>query len=1115
MQKKLAIYFKRQWIIAHPTESGGNIIDEIAKALRERFPDYSVEQPATDTIYIHFDADKNSAEEIKKILSDLSVCSYRVDESIESIDLGDSDKENEEETPKEDSGEDSDGELGADEPVPDEEDESEEEAKRREERRKRIAETLERLRNVGDAFEEDEDGHDPVVEEGKELAYYSKEAEELSEALNEKIKGQRHAVSEFAEGMFGIRMFGNEGKGPRGLFLFAGPPGVGKTYLAETAAKMLKYPYLRVDMSEFSDKESGSDFNGVHPSYKSAHAGHVTGFVDEHPHCVLLFDEVEKAHVSILHLFLQILERGALRDIFMDKEVSFRDTIIIMTTNAGKNLYEDPEKNLVALTSKTVLNALKTDVDPVTQRPFFPAPIVSRMSAGSIVMFNHLEPFSLREITAAELNSKLKELSERSKLETEADENVATAILYSLGGASDARSLKGAVHSLVRRELLDVMRHIPKNYEEGKIKHLKVSVDLENASDAIRNMFVAEKPVGVLVFGGEEIKKKFSRLRNTGVKFYYTDTVKRAKEYLKRDVDCVFLDVTCGERSVNVMVADLEDGDSAGMDLFRYLNDYHAEVPVYILNTDDIDGDSNSFLSFIRRGARDVFDVRKGADVKGQIRSLSSGVLMSAVSRKLARSSQVLSYNCKQIFDPEQESAEICLSAFALKRAVDAEDSDSVIADIKRPDVKFSDVIGAKEAKKALKIFIDALKDPSSVRGRMPRGVLLYGAPGTGKTLLAKAMAGESDVAFIQKNSTEFFKQYVGEGPRAVRELFKTARRYAPAIIFLDEVDAFAKMRTGSDTTASDEKILNTFLSEMDGFIFDEKRPVFILAATNYEIEESSGSPRLIDPAFSRRFDRKIRLELPDTDDREEFLRYYFKKNGVEMDGAALRNIAVRSYGKSPADLEMIVEHVLRRSAKPTPADLDGAFEDYCYGEEREWDKEAVKKTAYHEAGHTVINCLFGGKPAYVTIVSRGNFGGYMLRGDEKKFGYTRNEILENICCCLGGRAAEIVCYGEEAGISTGASEDLASATRMAKGMICDYGMLENHLASLTGRDREAPIGSPLYTEINKILTEQLNRTVSLLKEHKNVLSKLAEQLLEKNSLTEEEIQKILGPKLK
>ena len=220
-----------------------------------------------------------------------------------------------------------------------------------------------------------------------------KRTDAIREILSKSVYGQDHAISAFASGYFQAELTAATQKHrdkPKATFLFAGPPGTGKTFLSEQVATALKLPFMRFDMSEYSDKESNLEFAGSDKVYKNGSEGNVTGFVAKNPKCILLFDEVEKAHLNIIHLFLQILDAGRLRDNYTDEEVSFTDAIIIFTTNAGRQMYEDDSINLLTASRKSILQALSTDVNPITGSALFPPAICSRFAFGNVIMFNHM-----------------------------------------------------------------------------------------------------------------------------------------------------------------------------------------------------------------------------------------------------------------------------------------------------------------------------------------------------------------------------------------------------------------------------------------------------------------------------------------------------------------------------------------------------------------------------------------------------------------------------------------------------------------------------------------------------------------------------------------------------
>ena len=739
---------------------------------------------------------------------------------------------------------------------------------------KRRAELLERLHRMMRAIDEDDERTpDEGRREKDEVIPLSEllcKIDDIRAQLNEKIKGQSRAIEEFLANLFSAEVNALEKRhSPRALFLFAGPPGVGKTYLAETAAGILGLPFLRLDMSAYSDKEvSVISFRGISPSYKEAAPGIVTSFVNDHPRCVLLFDEIEKAHANVIQLFLQILEGGHCRDFYKEEEVSFTDTIIIMTTNAGRNLYESTGKtNFTSVSSAMILNALATDIDPVTKQPFFPAAVLSRIAEGSVVMFNHLDSTALRSIVRATFEDIAEIIRRRFGIKVTYEKQVEDVVLFE-AGAADARSLKKHARALFERELLSLLELIQREGRAKalqKLKEVRFTVDRGSVTDEVRPLFVRDKKPRVLLFSADsEDLVKYAAGRK--ILLSVCSELDEAKNLLRGEVDLVVADVFCGCRNRAYAPGDPEDMDSDGNEFFRYVREFYDELPIYVLDSRILGEDA--FRSYIRGGGSGVLTCAEGETFASALADRCESAVTQKQQSALQRQHKVLAYNCAQVFAANGKKAEIKIASLCLKRNVGVDDSLLLLEDTMRPAIRFQDVIGAEEAKEALCWYIDYMKDPRKylAKGtRAPRGILLYGPPGTGKTLLAKAMAGESEVTFIQKNATEFFERYVGEGPKAIRKAFAVARKYAPAVLFVDEVDAIAKTRTGSEFTHSSEELLNTFLSEMDGFVFDEKRPVLVMAATNFAIEGGEGSRRVLDPAFVRRFDRCIEVGLPNT----------------------------------------------------------------------------------------------------------------------------------------------------------------------------------------------------------------------------------------------------------
>lgn len=960
-----------------------------------------------------------------------------------------------------------------------------------------------------------------TLERNEKLLGIAMETKKLTTAISEEVKGQNHAIEKLINGYFKMCAFAPKGarKGARATFLFAGPPGVGKTMLAELFAEQLKLPFLRVDMSEFSEDESHCSFNGLNPSYKAASEGKVTGFVDKHPKCVVLFDEVEKAHINTLHLFYQMLDRGELEDVYHQRPISFKDAILIFTTNAGRNLYEDGTAiNLSTVSDKTVIKALKTDINAQTGEPYFPEALVSRMSTGTIVMFDHLQPLALYEILERRLAKQVKALQEDYDVKFTMKDEVLSVLLYEEGGRADARVLTAKADRFIAEELRELLNRMPKeslNALKKRRLNIKVGVDLDGAPAEIKGYFTQAK-VKALVLCSEEKKAELPKI--SGVQYVFAHSLKEAKRLSRTDISFAMVDVFFGLPLNSPLPSSADDVLSDGVEFVLYLKTYAPELLCYAL-CDERDGYTvEAYESLLSSGVRGLlpFSPTDTAPYKKAMLGVKKNTQIGQASVALARSNMQISFNSAQYFSEDGMEVEVRLQRLVLARSVNAEDSEGLVSDTARPKVKFSDVIGANDAKETLQEFIGFLKDPKAYTAkgiRPPRGVLLYGPPGTGKTLIAKALAGETNVAFLQKNSTEFFRSYVGDSARSVRELFRLARRYAPAIIFIDEVDAFAKNRTGGLGSGVDAQILNAFLSEMDGFIYDEKRPVLIVAATNYTINDEDGAGRMLDPAFVRRFDRKIKIDLPNTAERAEFIHYYLKKHEItNISEGTVQTLALRSYACSPADLEMIVELAIRNARGKDLTDelLTEAFDMERFGEANKVSQESLLQTTYHEAGHTLVAYLCGEKPTFVTNISRSNFGGYMLHEiDDLRTTRTRQELLDRICCALAGRCAELAVFGGEKGLTTGASGDLRTANELAVEIVNNYAMTGG-LVTMDVKTYGTAVGQILYEKVEKILLEQYERAMQLIENNRAKLEKLTDELMKKNSLTKDEIMAVL-----
>ncbi len=443
--------------------------------------------------------------------------------------------------------------------------------------------------------------------------------------------------------------------------------------------------------------------------------------------------------------------------------------------------------------------------------------------------------------------------------------------------------------------------------------------------------------------------------------------------------------------------------------------------------------------------------------------------------------------------------------------------------------VTFKDVAGADEEKAELEEIVEFLKDPkrfSTLGARIPKGVLLVGPPGTGKTLLARAVAGEAGVPFFSISGSDFVEMFVGVGASRVRDLFETAKKNAPCIIFIDEIDAVGRHRGAGLGGGHDEReqTLNQLLVEMDGFSGNDG--IIIIAATN--------RPDILDPALLRpgRMDRQIIVNRPDVKGREEILKVH-ARNKPFADDIRLGTIAKRTPGFTGADLENVLNEAAllaarKRENQINNADVDEAIDRVMAGPEkrsRVISEHERKLVAFHEAGHAVIGYYISNADTVhkVTIIPRGMAGGYTVTlPKEDRYFMTRQEMLDRICGLLGGRVAEEIVLGE---ISTGASNDLERVTGIARQMVTEYGM-SDRLGPMQYGSRQGQVflGKDISQEANysdrvayeideemkQIIESCHKRTKDILTERRNKLDALANLLLEKETIDEEEIRTLM-----
>ncbi len=437
----------------------------------------------------------------------------------------------------------------------------------------------------------------------------------------------------------------------------------------------------------------------------------------------------------------------------------------------------------------------------------------------------------------------------------------------------------------------------------------------------------------------------------------------------------------------------------------------------------------------------------------------------------------------------------------------------------RKTKIKFDDVAGLEEEKNEMIEIVDFLKRPekyTKMGARVPKGVLLYGKPGTGKTLIAKAIAGEADVPFISMSGSEFIEMFAGLGASRVRSLFKKARKLAPCIVFIDEIDAIGSRRTSnSGAETENNQTLNQLLVEMDGFSSEET--IIVLAATN--------RPEMLDKALLRpgRFDRQITIPAPDLKGRLEILKIHSKDKKL-ADDVNLESIAEDTAGFTGAELENILNEAAIVATKSKHDeikndDIEEAVKKVTVGlekRERVISEKDKRLTAYHEAGHAVVSRYLPTQTNVkeVSIIPRGVAGGYtMYKTNEDKYYISKTEMHEKLIALLGGRAAEKLVLND---ISTGASNDIEVATQIARDMVTKYGMSDT-LGPIDFQGKEPyemqmfgeNIGDKIGLEVKSLIDTAYNDAIILLNQHRDKLDIIAQTLLEKEKINEQEFNEI------
>jgi ATP-dependent metalloprotease FtsH len=954
----------------------------------------------------------------------------------------------------------------------------------------------------------------------------------LAESLRARVFGQDPAIRMLAQAYFQASLRPAVG-GPRGIFTFLGPPGVGKTLLAESFAEGVaalgddECPFRRFDMSAFAGHQSFEQLFGAARFYSGARPGTLTGFVHDNPRCVLLFDEIEKAHLNTIQSLLAILDKGTIEDKALEKPVDFSKAWIVFTTNLGRELFDADNASGILrdarLSSAAVFDVLahargRHEQGTAESSPALPPEFVSRLAKGGAVLFDRLRTRDyLRIVDAAFAATCATKAGAPQLPQVDAEEDAKLALLLSTLPDVDARRLSSRAASwaaeAIERSFEEHGAAITASARDGYPIHLKCAP----ATRALVREGADLPPLEVLLidddaFLEDALARGVSRVRIAVTRVSSREDV--LAHLARHGADLVLLDLSIGEGAASA-------NTESALELLANLRGRRPALPV-LLFSENPDARAG-FEGMVARamalgGARGFLPCRRAAatdvlveDFVAAVQRHLEDVRDDLVLRRYTRARRQLTFDTVYRWDAADRRVVGELRHARELVVTRADDESAAVRFSGIPRERFSDLIGVERAKRRLRDVAGWLRHPEKLASfgvTPPRGLLLAGPPGTGKTSLARALAGEAGLPFLALSSGELRSKWHGESEERLRELFQRARRYAPSIVFIDEIDTIGRAR-GDGQHGSDTALLNQLLTCLDGF--DAAAPtVFVLAATNL--------PELLDPALTRpgRLDETVPIDVPGAAARRAFFELRLAAIRTAPLGDVLGRLVSGTSGCSPADLDRLVREAAYRAASDgrdevTADDLERARRAIRYGAGREGAPiapEDLRLTAAHEAAHALVHLVGDprAKLEHVSIVptERGALGFVAPLGDETRVSVSRTDLRHQIAVALAGREGEALLTASLDQVTSGASSDLRRATTLAARAVGDWGLDDEMgaiaLSALPEGMRDAASALAMK-RVRAWLDEGRARAQGLLREHRAAWERLTEALLREEEI--------------
>ncbi len=966
-------------------------------------------------------------------------------------------------------------------------------------------------------------------------------AQLLEQRLATEVLGQDAAIGMLVSAYWEACL-GRRPDGPQGIFTFLGPPGVGKTLLAERFAAALQslegtsVMFRRFDMGSFAAPQNFEQLLGTEGYYSQGRPGTLTGFVYENPRAVILFDEVEKAHENALTALLAVLDKGEVNDKNLQKTVDFRGCWFIFTTNLGREVFDSPNASGI-LGGSAVSRSFAFEILASARRrpevgkedtvPALPPELVSRLAKGGAVLFGRLSTsahMQLMRQTIARDTDAARSATSLPTPEIDVDERAALLVLLSQLPNLDARQVVARTSAWGVQLQRDAFEACRRPLLESGAATFPVQV----RCGAEAEVFLDEKLAGLklralLVDNDDYLERHLAEMcRPFSGELRRASTEAAAVETARRfEADIAFLDLSIDEGPDSAAV-------ERALAILKALRARFPELPVW-LYSENPEG-RQGFDAVVPRilrdgGARGFIPChyeRENAVLAEDFLARLAHVVKEAAFDKLVRQTQRSHVSVAHDLGYRFGSVAVEASLTRVRQAMvmSALDQVSEIRFAGIPTERFSSVVGLARAKRRLADVVAWLRDPAALARfgiTPPRGFLLAGPPGTGKTLLAKAVAGEADLPFLALSAGELRSKWHGESEERVRDLFRRAREYAPSLVFIDEIDAIGRRREGAGEATN--PVLNQLLATMDGFV-GGSRPVFVLAATNH--------PELLDSALLRpgRFDETIPTDLPNAAGREEFFRLRLASL-VDFATVDVKRLVQPSSGLSPAELDRVVREAVYSAAAAgretvCEADLVAALRLVRFGAAQEGIEVKPKErnlVAHHEAGHAIAQLrLFPQLPVdYLTIVpnEQGALGFLAPGQDEASHVLTRQDVEARLAVLLAGREAERLATGSREHGTSGASSDIEAASRLAWLAVSAWG-LDEEIGPLSiavfPEDARGGLSARAITRVEAWMTAAAERARMLLEANRDALERLASLLLERESLDNEDLRLLLGP---